>query len=112
LLGLVELLELSEEEFRRRFQGSPILRAKRAGLQRNACVALGNRRDPAAVPALRRALAYGEALVRGHAAWALGQIGDSEARSALEKAALGEPDPQVLGEIEAALEQLQGAAIR
>jgi epoxyqueuosine reductase len=112
LLGLVELLELSEEEFRRRFQGSPILRAKRAGLQRNACVALGNRRDPAAVPALHRALANGEALVRGHAAWALGQIGDSEARSALEQAALGEPDPQVLGEIEAALEQLPGAAIR
>jgi epoxyqueuosine reductase len=112
LLGLVELLELAEEEFRSRFQGSPILRAKRIGLQRNACVALGNRRDPAAVPALRRALANGETLVRGHAAWALGQIGDAEARSVLEQAALGEADPQVVGEIEAALEQLQGAAIR
>jgi epoxyqueuosine reductase len=111
-LDLVELLELSEEEFRRRFQGSPILRAKRAGLQRNACVALGNRRDPSAVPALCRALANGEALVRGHAAWALGQIGDSEARSTLEQAAREEADPQVLGEIEAALERVQGAATR
>ena len=107
LLDLVELLELSEEEFRRRFQGSPILRAKRAGLQRNACVALGNRRDPVAVPALCRALANGEPLVRGHAAWALGQIGGAKARSALEQAALEEPDSQALAEIGAALEQLQ-----
>jgi epoxyqueuosine reductase len=103
LLGLVELLELSEEEFRSRFQGSPILRAKRMGLQRNACVALGNRRDPAAVPALRRALANGETLVRGHAAWALGQIGNGEAQHALAAALETEQDPEVREEVHSAL---------
>ena len=59
-LDLIELLEMSEEDFRDRFRGSPIRRAKRLGLQRNACVALGNRRDPMAIPALRRALVAGE----------------------------------------------------
>jgi epoxyqueuosine reductase len=41
-LDLIELLALDEEGFRRRFSGSPIKRAKRHGLQRNAAVALGN----------------------------------------------------------------------
>jgi epoxyqueuosine reductase len=98
-LDLVGLLEMSEEEFRRRFRGTPILRAKRAGLQRNACVALGNRRDPATVAALRQALSKGEALVRGHAAWALGRIGTAEARQALDQALVEEMDHQVLEEI-------------
>lgn len=39
---LDELLALDDEAFRRRFQGSPIKRAKRYGLQRNAAVALAN----------------------------------------------------------------------
>ena len=72
---LIELLELDEEEFQRRFARSPILRAKRRGLLRNVCVALGNARDPRAVPALERALEDAEPLVREHAAWALEQIG-------------------------------------
>lgn len=39
-----ELLALSDEEFRARFKKSPIKRAKRAGLARNAAIALRNRR--------------------------------------------------------------------
>jgi len=103
---LLELLEMSEETFRNRFRGSPILRAKRVGLQRNACVALGNRGDPVAVPALRQALFAGEALVRGHAAWALGRIGVPEARKALEQARTNEQDDGVIREIAQALEAL------
>jgi epoxyqueuosine reductase len=41
-LELTELLALDDEEFRRRFKDSPIRRAKRRGLQRNAAVALDN----------------------------------------------------------------------
>jgi epoxyqueuosine reductase len=89
-LDLLQLLEMSEDDFRRRFRGSPVFRAKRVGLQRNACVVLGNRGDAAAVPALRRALTKGEPLVRGHAAWALGRIGTAQARRALERAGLVE----------------------
>jgi epoxyqueuosine reductase len=104
-LDLIELLELSEEEFQQRFQGTPIMRAKRAGLKRNACVALGNRKDTAALPTLGRALLEEEPLVRGHAAWALGQIGGEQARLTLEQAALQEKDPEVLSEIAEAVRQ-------
>ena len=100
---LIEILEMSETDFRERFKGTPILRAKRIGLQRNACVALGNGKNPAAVPALDRALQQGETLVRGHAAWALGQIGGIAALAALQQAAQQETDGEVLAEIRAAL---------
>lgn len=40
---LSELLHLTEETFRQRFKGSPIKRAKRSGLARNAAIALKNR---------------------------------------------------------------------
>lgn len=98
-LSLVEILEMSEEDFRSRFRGSPILRAKRVGLQRNACVALGNLGDAAAVSALVRALTLGETLVRGHAAWALGSIGTADCHRALEQAGAVETDEWVLKEI-------------
>jgi epoxyqueuosine reductase len=39
---LSELLNMDDEAFRRRFRGSPIKRAKRQGLQRNAAVVLEN----------------------------------------------------------------------
>ncbi len=103
VLDLIGLLELSEEEFRSRFRGSPILRAKRVGLQRNACVAMGNLKEQAAVPALCRALASAEPLVRGHAAWALGQIGGIEAEMALEQGLAQETDPVVMAEIRCAI---------
>jgi epoxyqueuosine reductase len=103
LLDLVGLLEMTDEEFRDHFRGTPIMRAQRAGLQRNACVALGNLQDPAAVNALSRVLGEGVPLVRGHAAWALGQIGNEEARVALEQSRDIEADPGVLLEIVAAL---------
>lgn len=78
LPDLAELLDLDESEFRRRFAGSPLTRPKRRGFLRNVAVALGNRRDPKAVPALSRALADLEPLVREHAAWALGRINTPE----------------------------------
>ncbi len=36
------LLTMSEDEFRETYRGTAVLRAKRAGLARNAAVALGN----------------------------------------------------------------------
>lgn len=72
--ALIGLLSMTEEEFRRRFRGSPVLRAKYGGFLRNVCVALGNGGDPAAVPHLRRALAHPDPLVREHAAWAIERL--------------------------------------
>jgi epoxyqueuosine reductase len=72
---LIELLGLTDEAFRERFRHSPIKRAKRRGLLRNVCVALGNLGDLRAVPALTRAAQSDpEPLVREHAEWALAQI--------------------------------------
>ena len=109
MLDLVGLLEMSEDEFRARFAGTSVMRAKHAGMQRNACVALGNLGDSAAVPALSQALAHAEPMVRGHAAWALGQLGGEAAASALARAARTEADSWALAEIEATLAGLAGA---
>jgi epoxyqueuosine reductase len=70
-----ELLALTDSEWRARFGKSAMTRAKRRGLARNAAVALGNRRDPHAIPVLTAA-AQGdpEPLVRDHARWALAQF--------------------------------------
>ena len=102
-VDLVELLEMNDDAFRQRFAGTPVMRARREGMQRNACVALGNSGDANAVPALTRALRAGTPLVRRHAAWALGQIGNATAHSALEAAALTESEPDVRAEIRMAL---------
>ncbi|MEZ4673664.1 MAG: 4Fe-4S double cluster binding domain-containing protein [Caldilineaceae bacterium] len=65
---------LQQEAFSRRFRRSPIKRAKRVGMLRNVCVALGNWGEPAAIGALEMALIDEAPLARLHAAWALGQI--------------------------------------
>jgi len=44
---VTDLLELSDEEFHRRFAGSPLRRAKRAGMQRNARIAHANQKRTA-----------------------------------------------------------------
>jgi len=71
---LVELLKLDEAGFRARFAGTPILRAKRRGLLRNVCVALGNVGDESALPALHQACRDAEPLIAEHALWAVEQI--------------------------------------
>lgn len=105
--ALLDLLLLSSEQFRLRFKGSPIKRAKRRGLLRNVAVALGNSGDRRAIPALIDALNDPEPLVRGHAAWALGRLGGEQARMALERALETEADPDVRTELEHALAMIQ-----
>src|SRR5581483_10755458 len=105
---LIPFLALGEAEFRRRFRSSPILRAKRRGFLRNVAVALGNLKAREAVPALIRCLDDAEPLVRGHAAWALGRIGESAARAPLGRRLLLESDAQARSEIRRALAVLSG----
>ncbi len=96
---LLELLALDVETFKRRFAHSPIKRIKRHRLVRNACVAAGNWGSPEAVPALLRLLGDEQPLVRGHAAWALGQIGGEAAQQGLQDALSREEDEQVREEV-------------
>ncbi len=119
---LIPLLELDDAAFRQRFRGSPVLRAKRWGLQRNVCVALGNSGDPAAVPPLIRVLEqHDHPVVRGHAAWALGRLAASsavppalkqQAVAALERRLDVEQDPSVREEIVLALRDCRQVAER
>ncbi len=102
---LLELIRLDEAAFRQRFRKTPVWRAKRRGLLRNVCVAIGNWRSPEALPALEQTLAgEPEPLIRGHCAWALGRIPDSKARRLLQRFWEKEEDPYVRGEIAHALE--------
>ena len=40
--GAAALVEMTDDELRRRFAGTPLLRPKPAGLRRNAAIALAN----------------------------------------------------------------------
>ena len=104
-LDLIELLGMDDPTFRARFRGTPLTRAKRSGLLRNAAIVLGNSGSPAAIPALVAALADSDPLVRGHAAWALAQIEGlpSSATEALHQRLTAEEDGDVRGELEQAL---------
>jgi epoxyqueuosine reductase len=100
---LTELMAMDDEAWDRFSRGSAVRRAGRAGFLRNVAVALGNRGEPDAAPALVRALDDPEPLVRGHAAWALGRIGTESARAALVCRLAEERDDGVREEIEEAL---------
>jgi epoxyqueuosine reductase len=100
--ALAGVLELSQAEYDAHWVGTAMRRATRRGLRRNAAVVLGNLGDPAAVPALAAALGDEDAIVRGHAAWALGRL-ESGARP-LRTALASERDPAVRAEIRAALD--------
>lgn len=80
---------LSDAAFRDHFRGSPVKRAKRPGMLRNVCTALGNWGDPAALPALIQARDDPAEAVRLHAVWALGRIwartGHPAARACLQQ---------------------------
>lgn len=65
---------LEQEAFSRRFRRSPLKRAKRTGMLRNVCVALGNWGAPETLAALTMALVDSSPIVRIHAAWAVGQL--------------------------------------
>ena len=65
---------LEQAAFAERFRRSPIKRAKRQGMLRNVCIALGNWGDPVVIPALQKALVDPSPVVRVHAAWALGEL--------------------------------------
>jgi epoxyqueuosine reductase len=73
-----ELLEMDDAAFRTAFKGSPMKRAKRRGLARNAAVVLGNVGDTRDMQLLQNALHHDEPLVREHAEWALTRLRPSD----------------------------------
>jgi len=68
------LAEMSAEEFRETFRGSPIRRAKHVGVRRNAAIALGNSGDRRFVPLLEKLATDDDPTVSGAATWAVKKL--------------------------------------
>src|ERR1700726_2342613 len=68
------LAEVSAEEFRETFRGSPIRRAKRSGLRRNAVIAMGNSGNRQFHPLLDKLAADEDEVVAESAAWAIRKL--------------------------------------
>lgn len=70
-LDPAEILAMGEAEFRSRFSGTALMRAKWEGMRRNAAVVLANRGGKAAREALDRAASDPDPVVREHALWGI-----------------------------------------
>ena len=103
---LSELLDLTPEGFARAYAGTPLARAGRDQLVRNAALAAANGRQQVLRPRLRALLADASPLVRGHAAWALARLEGTAARPALVEALARETDPAARAEGEATLAEI------
>ncbi len=73
-LPIDDLLALSEEEYRQRFWGTSLARARYDGLLRNAVLAAGGAGDPRRAEAVRRHLASPFPGVRAAAEWAIARL--------------------------------------
>ena len=74
-LALDDLLALTEDDYRARFYGTSLARARHDGLLRNALLAAGREGDARRADAVRRHLASPHPGVRAAAEWALARLG-------------------------------------
>ncbi|RCS55981.1 tRNA epoxyqueuosine(34) reductase QueG [Bremerella cremea] len=102
-LELRSLFSMTDDDFRARFRNTPLWRSRRRGILRNAAIVLGNRPHADQVTALSQGLNDEEWLVRGAAAWALGQHDFPAVMSILRERSESETDPRVQVEIDRAL---------
>ena len=110
-VDLPAVLRMTKGEYRHWFKPTSMAWRGKAVLQRNAAVALGNSRDEGAVAPLIEALHDRKPLVRGHAAWALGELGalsGRDGRAALENLRASEQTEWVREEVDFALTRLTG----
>jgi epoxyqueuosine reductase len=101
--NLIELMNMDDAEFHRRFRHTPLWRPRRRGVMRSAAIALGNHPHPDATAALVRCLEDDEPLIRDACVWALGRFHQPHAQAALAAQRTVEHDSSVLAEIDAAL---------
>ncbi len=72
--ALAWLAEISAAEFREKFRGSPVKRAKHSGLRRNALIAIGNSGDRTLLPVVERASKDPDPTVAEAARWAKNRL--------------------------------------
>jgi epoxyqueuosine reductase len=75
---LERLLSLDDAAWERLSQGTPLKRAGRAGLARNAAIVLGNREDRRSLAALHQAANHTDPIVREAVAWAIYRLEERE----------------------------------
>ncbi|MDG2223041.1 MAG: tRNA epoxyqueuosine(34) reductase QueG [Rubripirellula sp.] len=73
-ISLRELFDLDDETFRERFRKTPLWRARRRGILRNAAIVLGNSGDQQSRAALQKGCHDEEALIREACQWALQKL--------------------------------------
>jgi len=101
---LLPLLKLTNQQFRDKFNQTVMNWRGKRPIKRNAAIILGNLKAQAAVTDLICTLKNDpQAIVRGHAAWALGEIGTLEATQGLKEGLVDEEDEKVKSEIQRAL---------
>ena len=101
---LIDILMSNAPSFRAMFRRTPVERAGRELIVRNACVAAGNWRHERAIPHLIQLLYDESSLVRGHAAWALWRTMELDASKLLSDLHRREEDGRVRAEIESLLD--------
>jgi epoxyqueuosine reductase len=104
LPDLVALAGRGANQLRQLVKRTALRRVPRDALLRNVAVALGNTGDPRAIPALVGLLGHPAAVVRGHAVWALGELGATDALAGHE-----DSDPGVADELTWARQRSQRA---
>ncbi|WP_219839166.1 tRNA epoxyqueuosine(34) reductase QueG [Paenibacillus sp. R14(2021)] len=101
---LVPLLAMGNRAYKELYGSNASSWRGRKPIQRNAVIALGNFKDPSAIPALADVLRVDPRFeLRATAAWSLGRIGTEAAAAVLEEARLREKDEAVLEAIGTAL---------
>ena len=72
--ALERVTQMTTEEFREVFRGSPVKRAKLTGLKRNAVIAMGNSGDARFIPVVEELLHIEDAMLAETAKWALERL--------------------------------------
>ncbi len=93
---LEQIVNLSNSQFRDLVEDTVMGWRGKTTLQRNALIILGNLKDSDSLPILKTALQDQRPVIRGTAAWALGQIAGPETINILQEVKNFEKDPGVL----------------
>jgi epoxyqueuosine reductase len=102
--SLADLIRTDEPTFHREYDATPLERPRRPGLVRNALIVAANLGDEVALEAAAETLADPDPMLRGTAAWAIGESGaGGSRRRSLERALEREADRGARGEMERAL---------
>ncbi len=96
---LINLLSYSEKQWQQRFMHNQLIIRDRLAIIKNALLCLGNYPSMGALQTLLVFLSHSSPTIRSFAAWALGKLGSTEGRKALERRLEEEKDISVLHEI-------------